>query len=314
MVLAHHAVELAAGRADEHGVGRQRTDDVRSPLPSADDRGLDHAAFFVAEGAGLTRVRVQRGDRQPRPIQAVESTQMSLRQRDGRCDTLYRQCRRHRGQPQMRRDQHHAQAAADEHHAHLGRAGQTGQQFGVAGIPVPGRVPHGFADRRGDQSVQVAVHGEPDAGFHAAVGRVAAGRGRAARDAGSGIEFRNGQHRQPVRVRGIGVARLPGVRPQPCGETFDGFLDERHVAQHDRPAARLRGIANRGRGMDGDLRTDAGRIAQGHADQGSGVHDRAAAARVRTATASPARRSSWGIRAGRATRLPRRRPGPTRFR
>ena len=314
MILAHHPVELAAGRADEDGIRRQRPDDVRSAFSGVRDRGFDQPALLIAEGARLARMRVQCGDRQPRPLQTVEAAQVGRGQGDSRRNPLDRQRRGYRGQPQMRRNEDHAQAAADEHHAHLRRASKPGQQFSVAGIPVPGRVPHGFADRRGDQPVQVAVHGETDAGVHGVVGRIAAGWRRPARHGSLCVECGNGQDRQPVRVRRIRISHLPSGRPQPRGQTFGRVFDDRPVAQHDRPAGRRRRGPNRLRGTDGDLRADPGSVAQGHADQGSRVHGRAAAARLRTATASPARRSSWEIRAGRARRLPRRRPGPIRFR
>ena len=61
----------------EHRVGRQRPARVDALGAQLLDRGRDHAAILVAERAFLAGVRVEPGEREPRPRDAEALAQVA---------------------------------------------------------------------------------------------------------------------------------------------------------------------------------------------------------------------------------------------
>ena len=231
MILADHGIEFAPHRPHKHRIRGQRPDNIAARAPGLLDRRLNQPLFLIAERARFSGVGIESGDGQAWLGQTVKTAQMRRGDRDGFLNPFTRQGARNLGQRHMRGHQNHPQrlfvpspfdrlrAAPQkrggrpvQHHPHLGRIRQRGQEFGMAGIGMAARLPHGFADRCGDQSVQGPVQGEARAAFDIAKRGIPSGASGTAGDAFGRSEPGERENGYLPRVGGQGIARLPLIR------------------------------------------------------------------------------------------------------
>ena len=94
----------------------------------------------------------------------------------------------------------------------------------MAGVGMAARLPHGFADRGGDQSVQRPSQGETYAVFDIAIGGVPSGASGMAGDTFGLSELGKSQDGETLRVGWEGVANLPLMRAEGRRQTGRRFL------------------------------------------------------------------------------------------
>jgi hypothetical protein len=184
VVAGDHRVELAVGGAAEHRVARNRVADVDAARAAALDHRREHFLLLVAQQAALAGVRIQAGQRQPRP-RHPEAGQLGVREGDGRLQPLAGQQRGHVGQRHVHGGEHHRQAPRVEHHPDLAGAGQLGQQLGVPAPAQPGPRPRLLVDRTRGHRVDAPRHCVPDGARDRLVGRTPGHRRHHARTAGA---------------------------------------------------------------------------------------------------------------------------------
>jgi len=156
VVHRHDEIEVAADGPEEHGVGGERALRV-DPGGLHGSNGRRDLRFFLAvpEQAVLSRVRVDRADRDPRRGDAG-ADQCIVSAPDGPFDQRRIDPGNRVDQADMRRAVNHPQVGCRQHHRDFGRGGQRCQQFRVPGIPVAGRMQGLLVQRRGADGVDVA--------------------------------------------------------------------------------------------------------------------------------------------------------------
>jgi len=149
-----HRVEFAAHGANEHGIGGKWSGDS-----CFRGRGGEQRCVFLAEPSGVSRVGIERaerdsrlGDSEPLP-QAVASDASSVRYRLGR------QPARHLAQRQVGRGEYHPQLVRRQHHRDA-RAGELRQHLGVTRKIVATGEERCLVDRRGDDPIDFAGRSE----------------------------------------------------------------------------------------------------------------------------------------------------------
>jgi len=106
-------IELAADGAHEHGVGGERSFDLRFA------RGRrEHLFIFISEAATVARVRVERAEGDPRLGDAEPFAESFTRQRGDRKNALAREGVRNLAERDVSRREDHAQPVGREHHRH----------------------------------------------------------------------------------------------------------------------------------------------------------------------------------------------------
>jgi len=125
-----HRIELAAHRAHEHRVGRERPVDSRGACCRR-----ENFRIFAPESAAIARMRIQRAERDPR-LRDSEPAAQTLARQSGRSSYRFRgQLLDHVVERNMSRRQHHAELVRREHHRDA-RAREVPQHLGVSGIVV----------------------------------------------------------------------------------------------------------------------------------------------------------------------------------
>ena len=178
--------------------------------------------LFVAEQAVFAGVRIESADGEPRPCDS-EPAHHAVGQPALGDDRRRREIGEHAAQRLMQRDVRDAQADRDErdlrspggrveHHGEVVDAAQLGQQLGVAGVVMAGRVERRFAERGRDDAVDFFLEREFGGESHGLIGGLA----------GAGVDAA-GRHVEHVVVPDLkqGIVRASAGR---CSR-FDGEVD-----------------------------------------------------------------------------------------
>jgi len=162
VVGGQDCIELAAQRAHEHRVCRQRARGVECFCGRQ-----QQALVLVAEQPAFTRMRIERAQGQPwrgdspPPLQRVAGDATRLD------DALRRHARDRVAQREMRGHEHDPQATRREHHRNGNVGGDMRQKLSDPGKPVAGGVQRRLIDRPGDDRVDLAGESQSRGGFDA---------------------------------------------------------------------------------------------------------------------------------------------------
>ena len=225
------------------------------------DRGRDDRRVLVAERAALAGVRVEPGEREPRPRDAEAPAQVAVDDPRRLDDQLRRQARGDLRQRDVDRHRHDGERLAPQHHHRMRRrpAGldrERRQELGVARVGKARLVEDVLRDRVGDEARGLSGAREPNRLLDRREGRGGRRRVGLAGLRRNRLADRRDRQRAAEDVRGVGDrCALDGhAKPQALGcPAHEIGVAEEAEGQADLVAPKP--------GLERDLRPDAGRVA-----------------------------------------------------
>jgi hypothetical protein len=270
LVVIHAECRVIAPprRGMEHRVRRERSRRVDAVAAQFGDGRGDDVAVLLPEAAALAGMRVEAGDRYPRPGDPEIALQRVMRHPPGRDDHRARQRRDRRAQGEVDRHRHDPQCGRGDHHDRrqpgdaVEPLRQLAQIFGVAGMAEAGAVQRLLVDRVGDDRRRLSV---------AYIGGRAVDRGDdpsrigRVRPAGAGQALAaDRRHRQRIgKHRGRALRRVDRLHRHPPAEPRRQRRQPIRIVDHierRHPTAFAYVIAA-APGFEGDLAADPGRLA-----------------------------------------------------
>jgi hypothetical protein len=242
-----HRVELAPHCPHEDRVGRKRPRGTQRRRCRCED-----PLFLVAEQTGLSAMRIQGANREPRLLDAVPLPKTALGDSSRANNPIGGEKRGHVAQGNVGGHENHSETwqlwlprcLRGEHHGHVDITGQMSQPLGMSGIGESGEMQRMLVRGSSHYGVHLAVEREPHRLFH-----------RMPRDATGATGAAS-----VAAVITAPEAPASDCNPMICRKTGDLIL-----GPHERQFSLDRLIQCGG----GDLRPDATGIAEGDGNPGT---------------------------------------------
>ncbi len=129
------------------------------------ESGDDRRALLRSEDPAVPGVRVERGDRDSRVLDAEELPESAFGDAHARRDPLRRHRRGHVPEGDVPREDHDAKAARDHHHLAIGSVEETGEKLGMAHPRVAGERERFLRNGTRDDALDEAALREGGGGF-----------------------------------------------------------------------------------------------------------------------------------------------------
>jgi hypothetical protein len=269
VVERDHAVEAALAALVEDGVGPDGSAHAHPVLARQLDRRPQHADLLVAHHPALARVRVQRGQRDSRVVDA-ELAEQAVHAHDAVVHALHGQRVDRVAQREVAREEEDPQPADHEHREDAVGIGaqQVGEQLGVAGELQAAGARGLLVDRAGDDAVDGAFAGERASALDP-LERGAAVGGVDLAEAGLGQVAEVEQVDRPALAARVGGG-VDGADPQVEPGALDHLLEHPAGADDDGFQEVVGGAL--GERLGHDLGPDPGGIAE-RQREGGAVHE-----------------------------------------
>ena len=258
VIHRHHHVVHPLMTLHKHRIRRTGAGHLHALRPHGGHRGGDDADLFIAKQAVLPGVRVDAGDRNTR-TRIADAAQKPIRHANHRLNPRLIEGIEELAQGNMGRDMDNFKFLGIQHHGVICSLRQVGQQFGMAGISVPGEMQRLFIQRCGSDGRDRALQcegGRPSDATKCQIARLS-------------LDF---ARTQPLRIAERFIDNVNRRRGKYCfgGMVDDAQLHPRRDIQRQDPPQRLRAAYHHhrraaqrplGEGFNNNLRTNTCRVA-----------------------------------------------------